>query len=77
MSPSHPQSFGTSTIRIYIDGRLPYLNANGNVLHTDEVTIGIRSVELKDGYYYLNGEPVRLVGITRHADYPGKVRPKR
>ena len=48
------------------------LNANGNVLHTDEVTIGIRSVELKDGYYYLNGEPVRLVGITRHADFPGQ-----
>jgi beta-glucuronidase len=48
------------------------LDSNGNVLHTDEVTIGIRLVELKDGYFYLNGEPVRLVGITRHADYPGQ-----
>jgi beta-glucuronidase len=48
------------------------LDTNGNVLHADEVTIGIRSVELKDGYFYLNGEPVRLVGITRHADYPGQ-----
>lgn len=47
-------------------------DANGQVLHTNEVTIGIRSVELKDGYFYLNGEPVRLVGITRHADYPGQ-----
>ncbi len=46
--------------------------ANGQVLHTDEVTIGIRSVELKNGYFYLNGEPVRLVGITRHEDYPGQ-----
>ena len=48
------------------------LNADGQVLHTNEVTIGFRSVELKDGYFYLNGEPVRLVGITRHADYPGQ-----
>jgi beta-galactosidase/beta-glucuronidase len=48
------------------------LDTQGTVLHTDEVAIGIRSVELKDGYFYLNGEPVRLVGITRHADYPGQ-----
>jgi beta-glucuronidase len=48
------------------------LGANGQVLDTSEVTIGFRSVELKDGYFYLNGEPVRLVGITRHADYPGQ-----
>jgi beta-glucuronidase len=45
---------------------------DGQILHTDEVIIGIRSVELKDGYFYLNGEPVRLVGVTRHADYPGQ-----
>ena len=48
------------------------LDANGQILHSHEVTIGIRSVELKDGYFYLNGEPVRLVGVTRHADYPGQ-----
>ncbi len=48
------------------------LDEGGNVLHTHEATIGIRSVELKDGYYYLNGEPVRLVGVTRHADSPGQ-----
>ena len=48
------------------------IDADGQVLHTYEVTIGIRSVELKDGYFYLNGESVRLVGVTRHADYPGQ-----
>ena len=48
------------------------LDADEQILHTNEVTIGIRSVELKDGYFYLNGERVRLVGITRHADYPGQ-----
>ena len=48
------------------------VDAKGQVLHSSEATIGFRSVELKDGYFYLNGEPVRLVGITRHADYPGQ-----
>lgn len=48
------------------------LDSKGQILHTDEVTIGIRSIELKDGYFYLNGEPVRLVGVTRHADTPGQ-----
>jgi beta-glucuronidase len=48
------------------------LDSDRNQLDTSGVTIGIRSVELKDGYYYLNGEPVRLVGITRHADSPGQ-----
>ncbi len=46
--------------------------ADGQILHTDEDTIGIRSVELKNGYFYLNSEPMRLVGVTRHADYPGQ-----
>jgi beta-galactosidase/beta-glucuronidase len=48
------------------------LDADGRVLDASEVMIGIRSIELKDGYFYLNGEPVRLVGVTRHADYPGQ-----
>jgi beta-galactosidase/beta-glucuronidase len=48
------------------------IDSDGQVLHTDEVTIGIRSVELRGGYFYLNGERVRLVGVTRHADYPGQ-----
>ncbi|HEX7394428.1 MAG TPA: glycoside hydrolase family 2 TIM barrel-domain containing protein [Anaerolineaceae bacterium] len=46
--------------------------ADGQLLHMDEVTIGIRSIELKNGFFYLNGERVRLAGITRHEDYPGQ-----
>jgi arabinogalactan endo-1,4-beta-galactosidase len=47
------------------------LAANQQVLDTHEAVIGIRSIELKGGRFYLNGEPVRLVGVNRHADYPG------
>jgi beta-glucuronidase len=43
---------------------------DGQPLHTAEVTFGVRSVELRDARLYLNGEPVRLVGATRHADSP-------
>jgi len=48
------------------------LAAGGQVLDTAEVSIGIRSVELKDGRFYLNGESVRLVGVDTHMDYPGQ-----
>jgi beta-galactosidase/beta-glucuronidase len=46
------------------------LGADGTTLHTDEVVFGIRSAELRDGRFYLNDEPMRLVGFTRHADSP-------
>lgn len=46
------------------------LGADGALLHGDEVTFGIRLVELKEARFYLNGEPMRLVGLTRHADSP-------
>jgi len=46
------------------------LGADGDLLHDDEVTFGIRLVELREARFYLNGEPVRLAGLTRHADSP-------
>ena len=46
------------------------LSADGQMLHTDEDTFGVRLVELGEAQFYLNGEPVRLVGLTRHADSP-------
>ena len=48
------------------------LSENDQMLDLQEVTIGIREVELKDGHFYLNGEPVRLVGVDTHMDYPGQ-----
>jgi beta-galactosidase/beta-glucuronidase len=44
--------------------------ADGDVLHTAEDTFGVRLIELRDAQFFLNGEPVRFVGLTRHADSP-------
>lgn len=33
------------------------------VIHQKETTFGIRKVEMKDGLIYLNGEPMRLMGV--------------
>jgi Glycosyl hydrolases family 2, TIM barrel domain/Glycosyl hydrolases family 2, sugar binding domain/Glycosyl hydrolases family 2 len=43
---------------------------DGPILHTAAETFGVRALELRDARLYLNGEPVRLVGVTRHADSP-------
>jgi beta-glucuronidase len=59
----HPNLYRWSASLIGFDGK---------VFHTDPVTIGIRSIELRGGLFHLNGERVRLAGITRHADFPGE-----
>jgi beta-galactosidase/beta-glucuronidase len=46
------------------------VDSEGQLLHTEETTFGIRSIELSDAQFRLNGEPMRLVGLTRHADSP-------
>ncbi len=59
----HPNLYRWSTTLVAADGR---------VLDTHEATFGIRSIELKDGSFLLNGEPVRLSGVDAHMDYPGE-----
>ena len=46
------------------------LKKNGQDIHHLESIFGIRQIELKNNQFWLNGEPVRLVGVTRHADSP-------
>jgi len=43
---------------------------DGQIFHTAHETFGVRAIELRGARLYLNGEPVRLVGLTRHADSP-------
>jgi len=47
------------------------LHANGREVNRDEVVFGVRKVELKEDHFYLNGEPMRLAGLSRHASVPG------
>ncbi len=44
---------------------------NGAVLHHFASTFGVREIDWKHGQFCLNGEPMRLVGLSRHADVPG------
>lgn len=45
-------------------------DGHGDLLHQTETSFGIRKIEIKDARFYLNGEWVRMVGLTRHADSP-------
>jgi beta-glucuronidase len=39
------------------------LTDNGKIIHTQQSSFGIRKVEVKDGFYVLNGEKMRLMGV--------------
>jgi beta-glucuronidase len=45
-------------------------DARGNQLDTLTDNFGVRTIELRDRKLYLNGEPVRLTGMTRHQESP-------
>jgi beta-galactosidase/beta-glucuronidase len=45
-------------------------DARGRIFDRLTTSFGVRSVELRDARLLLNGEPVRLVGLTRHSDSP-------
>ena len=49
---------------------LELLDSRGNELDSLSDTFGARTLELRDRHLYLNGERVRLSGITRHEDSP-------
>jgi hypothetical protein len=46
------------------------LEAGGRLLDERTDSFGIRSVEVRERGLWLNGERVRLTGVTRHADSP-------
>jgi beta-glucuronidase len=49
---------------------LELLDSKGNGLDSLSDTFGARTLDLRDRHLYLNGERVRLSGITRHEDSP-------
>ena len=39
---------------------------NGNVVEADSCRVGFRKIEIRDGVFLINGQPVRLRGVNRH-----------
>jgi beta-galactosidase/beta-glucuronidase len=46
------------------------LTSSGHVLDVLTDSFGVRTIEIRDRHLYLNGNPVRLTGVTRHEDSP-------
>jgi hypothetical protein len=47
-------------------------DAGGKLLDTHEERFGIRTIEIRDRHLLINGERVRLTGLTRHEDSPSE-----
>jgi len=41
-------------------------DAQGNVVEADRSRIGFRQIELRNGQFLVNGQPIRLRGVNRH-----------
>ncbi len=41
-------------------------DANGSEVEADSCQIGFRKIEIRDGKFLINGQPVRLRGVNRH-----------
>lgn len=50
--------------------RVSVVDAQGRVLDEDTQSFGMRVIEIRDRHLLINGERVRLTGMTRHADSP-------
>ena len=47
-------------------------DADGNSLDEQSDTFGVRTVEIRDRHLFVNGERVRLTGVTRHEESMGE-----
>jgi len=45
-------------------------DSNGNVAETVGCNVGFRTSEVKNGLYLLNGQPIKIKGVNRHAHSP-------
>lgn len=43
---------------------------NGNVIEADRCQIGFRKIEIRNGQFLVNGQPIRLRGVNRHETDP-------
>lgn len=50
--------------------KVSVIDADGHVLANDQQLFGLRTIAIRDRHLLINGERVRLTGMTRHADSP-------
>jgi beta-galactosidase len=49
---------------------LELLDAGGNTLHATGTNVGFRTIRVRDGQLWINGESVKLLGVNRHEMHP-------
>lgn len=45
-------------------------DAKGNVVEADRCAVGFRQIEIRDGRFLVNGQPIKLRGVNRHEINP-------
>ena len=68
-SVAHPELWDLSHPALYRMA-VELRDDRGRLLDTREDNFGLRSIEIRDRHLFLNGEQVRLTGMTRHEDSP-------
>ncbi|MGA9508979.1 MAG: sugar-binding domain-containing protein, partial [Candidatus Sulfotelmatobacter sp.] len=69
LSIAHPELWNLDHPALYRMA-VELRDAHGQLLDTREDSFGLRTIEIHDRHLFLNGEEVRLTGMTRHEDSP-------
>jgi beta-galactosidase len=62
---AHPAPWTAETPNLYTLV-LTLNDGQGNVIEADACRIGFRKIEIRDGQFLINGQPIRLRGVNRH-----------
>ena len=62
-----PQLWGIDHPNVY-RMQVQVIDSQGHVVDQQSDTFGIRTIEIRDRHLLINGERVRLTGVTRHED---------
>jgi beta-glucuronidase len=65
----HPQLWNIGDGRLY-EVTTSLSDDSGHMLDEKRDTLGFRTITLRDRKLYVNGQPVRLSGVSRHQDSP-------
>ncbi|WP_343616480.1 glycoside hydrolase family 2 TIM barrel-domain containing protein [Novosphingobium sp.] len=69
LSVPHPQLWNIGDGRLY-EVTTSLSDETGHMLDEKRDTLGFRTITLRDRKLYVNGQPVRLSGVSRHQDSP-------